>query len=346
MASAVHAGSPPEAAVAPHDGGLWEFAAGRGLQALVVGTSKDPNAKLTVLLVSPEGDAPSLAVKAPTTAAAEAAVDAEVRVLTELRKRGLGPLEETVPRVVGRVAFEGRRAAVIGALPGRPMSTLYSRRGHTANADRVRADFQSAGAWLAELQRQTAAGRAPVELDGGVVSRLRDRFGDDPNLGADLDRLTAIHARLRHNEVARTVVHGDFWFGNLLVRDGCVSGVVDWEAASMSGEPVRDLVRFANVYALYLDRRTRPGRRVGGHPGLRADEWGAGIEYALDAPGWFPTLYRRFLQDGLARLGADPAGWRDAALAGVAEVAALTDHHEFARLHLELFRRLTSQESA
>ena len=84
-------------------------------------------------------------------------------MLTELRKRGLGSLEETVPRVVGRVAFEGRRAAVIGALPGRPMSTLYSRRGHTANADRVRADFQSAGAWLAELQRQTAAGRAPVD---------------------------------------------------------------------------------------------------------------------------------------------------------------------------------------
>ena len=133
--------------------------------------------------------------------------------------------------------------------------------------------------------------------------------------------------------------------GSVLVRDGCVSGVrlggrIDVRRAGA------DLVRFANVYALYLDRRTRPGRRVGGHPGLRADEWGAGIEYALDAPGWFPTLYRRFLQDGLARLGADPAGWRDAALAGVAEVAALTDHHEFARLHLELFRRLTSQDSA
>ena len=121
-----------EAAVAPHDGGLWEFAAGSGLQALVVGTSKDPNAKLTVLLVSPEGDAPALAVKAPTTAAAEAAVDAEVRVLTELRNAASARSRKRSHASSAVVAFEGRRAAVIGALPGRPLSTLYSRRGHTA----------------------------------------------------------------------------------------------------------------------------------------------------------------------------------------------------------------------
>ena len=156
----------------------------------------------------------------------------------------------------------------------------------------------------------------------------------------------AIHARLRLNQVPRTVVHGDFWFGNILVSGGRVSGVVDWEAATTRGEPVRDLVRFANMYALYLDRRTRRGRRVAGHRGLRADRWGAGLEYAIGGTGWFPTIYRRFLEDGLARLGAEPKSWRDAALAGVAEVAALTDHGDFARFHLELFRRLTSDEVA
>ena len=97
------------------------------------------------------------------------------------------------------------------------------------------------------------------------------------------------------------------------------------------------------MYALFLDRRTRPGRRVAGHRGLRAGTWGAGVEYALDGHGWFPDLFRGFLKDGLARLGASPASWRDAALAGIAEVAALTDDHEFARRHLELFRRSASQ---
>jgi hypothetical protein len=64
------------------------------------------------------------------------------------------------------------------------------------------------------------------------------------------------------------------------------------------------------------------------------------VEYALDGRGWFLELSRRFPREGLARLGASPASWRDEALAGIAEVAALTDHEGFARLHLELFRRI------
>jgi hypothetical protein len=103
-------------------------------------------------------------------------------------------------------------------------------------------------------------------------------------------------------------------------------------------------VRFALMYALYLDRRTRAGRQVPGHAGLRAGPWGAALEFALDGAGWFPELFRRFLGDGLSRLGAAPEDWRDAALAGIAEVAALTDHPDFARHHLELFRRVVRQE--
>ena len=60
-------------------------------------------------------------------------------------------------------------------------------------------------------------------------------------------------------------MHGDFWFGNLLTRDGVVSGVVDWEHAAAQGSPLRDAVRFVLSYSLYLDRHTRPGRRVLGH---------------------------------------------------------------------------------
>jgi len=99
-------------------------------------------------------------------------------------------------------------------------------------------------------------------------------------------------------------------------------------------------VRFALMYALYLDRRTRPGGRVKGHRQLRAHAWGAGVEYGLDGDGWFPELFRRFLRHGLSRLGAAPECWRDAVLAGIAEVAALTDDPEFGRRNLELFRRL------
>lgn len=315
---------------------LWEFVAASGLQSLVVATSKDPNAKVTVLLVSPQSGEAVFAVKAPTTAGAERAVDAEARVLGLLDRTRLGALGETIPRLVEIVEFAGRRAFVMSALPGRPLSTAYASRRHTRDPAKVAADFAAAGEWLAELQRATAGDEVGPERGGGVLARLADRFAGDGALEHDLERLAAIEARLRRSAVRRTVVHGDFWVGNILGSNGRVSGVVDWEAAAPAGEPVRDLVRFANMYALYSER----GRRA------RTRGWGAGLEHVLYGSGWFAALYRRFLQDGLVRLGADPARWRDAGLAGIAEVAALTDHGTFARLHLELFRRLSAREEA
>jgi hypothetical protein len=178
-------------------------------------------------------------------------------------------------------------------------------------------------------------------MDGGIAARLASRFEGETALGDSLARLAEIHGRLSRHKVPRTAVHGDLWFGNVLLEDGRASGVVDWEGAASSGEPVRDLVRFALMYALFLDRRTRSGRPVAGHPELRAGRFGAGVEYALDGSGWFPARFRHFLGAGLERLGASPGSWRDAALAGLAEVAALTDDPDFARSNLELFQRVT-----
>ena len=68
-----------------------------------------------------------------------------------------------------------------------------------------------------------------------------------------------------------------------------------------------------------------------GHPGLRADRWGAGVEYAIDGAGWYPDLARSFVMTGLERLGVPPSCWRDVLLADVAATAAAADHDEFAR---------------
>jgi aminoglycoside phosphotransferase len=318
---------------------LWEFVQASGLQSLVVGVSKDPNAKLTVLLVSPHSGQPALAIKVPTTDGAACAVEAEERALVDVGR--LRPrLMRTIPRVVDHVEFQGRTGIVMTAVRGTPMTTSYLRWRYTASAERVAAHFAAVDAWLAELQRETAGAAAPIDMDGGAASRLASRYCGGHGVRDVLDRVAEIYTRLRREAVPRTAVHGDLWVGNVLLSDGRASGVVDWEAGAASGEPVRDLVRFALMYALFLDRRTRAGRRVAGHPGLRAGDWGAGVEYALDGAGWFPELFRGFLRRGLARLGASPASWHDAALAGIAEIAAMTDHDEFARLHLDLFRRV------
>jgi aminoglycoside phosphotransferase (APT) family kinase protein len=323
-----------------------DFVRASGLSSLVVGTSKNPNAKITILLVSPETGRPLVAIKVPTTDAAARAIEAEARVLLALQGVRLGVME-TTPRVVEILDFGGRPALAMTALEGTPMSTSYLRWRYTAKSANVTAHFVAVGVWLARLQRATAGEVAPLEMDAGVASRLASRFAADEAVAEAVEPLSAIHARLRRNSVPRTAVHGDFWLGNVLLSSGRVSGVVDWEDGVRSGEPVRDVVRFANMYALFLDRRTtRPGRRVAGHHGLRAGEWGAGVEYALYGTGWFPQLFRRFLRDSLTRLGASPDSWRDAALAGIAEVAAFADDETFAHRHLELFRRLVAREVA
>jgi aminoglycoside phosphotransferase (APT) family kinase protein len=316
-----------------------------GLRAVVIGHSKDPNAKLTMMLISPRSGQAVLAVKAPTSDIAGDAVEAEMRMLMALHKVCPASLAQSIPRVVDVVEFEGRTALVTTAVAGTSMTTSYLRWRHTARPALVAGDFTAAGAWLARLQEATAGGSAPLETGEGMVPRLQARFAGDEELEADLERLATLRAGLRSNAVPRCAVHGDFWMGNVLLSRGFASGVVDWEAGVMTGDPVRDLVRFGLMYALYLDLWTRAGRRVAGHGDLHAGSWGAGIAYAIDGRGWFPELFRRFLRNGLRRCGAPPESWRDLVLVGLAETAAFTDDPEFGHRHLQLFRRLSIAES-
>jgi aminoglycoside phosphotransferase (APT) family kinase protein len=247
-----------------------------------------------------------------------------------------------VPSPLGPVDHGGLAAIVTTAVPGKPMSASYLRRRHTGRRGPVTDDFQAALDWLAELHRATAGAAAPIDRAAGLAARLRRRFPDDERQDELAGRLAELDSRLGSASTPRTAVHGDYWFGNLLLDRGRVSGVVDWESGAVSGEPVRDLARFALSYALYLDRGTRPGRRVRGHRGLRAGAWGEPVAFALEGSGWFPRLFRGFLEAGLSRLGAPASLWREVALAGIAELALRSDDDEFARAHLDLFQRLAA----
>jgi hypothetical protein len=311
------------------------------MRSVIIGTSKDPNAKITILLLPVGGDRPVLALKVPTTDLAARAVEREGRMLVEVRRRCRRSFMRSIPRVVDLLEFNGRTALVATAVPGVPMSTAYLRWRHTARHRAVASDFAIASHWIAALQKETARDPGPLDIGQDAAGILANRYADESKTAACIQQLEAICERLRTNRTPRTAVHGDLWFGNMLTTGGRITGVVDWELGLASGEPVRDLVRFPLMYALYLDRHTFPGGSVAGHRGLRRSMWGAGIAHAIDGDGWFPDLVRGFIQGGLHRLGASPGSWRDAALAGVAEVAATTDDREFGRHHLELFHRLT-----
>src|SRR5690606_1157569 len=82
---------------------------------------------------------------------------------------------------------------------------------------------------------------------------------EDPVAGA-LELLPATgHARIRELLRARgplathprpSVLHGDFWPGNVLWRDGRIAAVLDWEDAAV-GDPLSDLAA-ARLERLYV----------------------------------------------------------------------------------------------
>lgn len=308
--------------------------------------SKDPNAKLTILLFPPGGDHPQFVAKVPTTSVAAAKVRHEAMVLASLDRGKLDPISGTIPEVEEVVEHMGWSVLVTTALPGRLMLASYHNWRHTARPLSVMEDFEAARLWLTEFEHASSVGATTLAaMIEGVTAELAQRFGDDSFTGEDAKVLVTLHDRLDRQSVGRGLVHGDFWPGNLLVSDGKVSGAIDWEISRPDGPLTRDLARFAIAYSLYLDRHTRSGRRVPGHAGLRAGAWGAGLEYAIKGSGWYPDVVRHFVAEGLQRLGVDPSCAGDVILAEIACIAAEADDLEFAKNHLRLLRRLTWTEA-
>lgn len=335
--------SPSSVPAPPADPDLRALLGTPGSRVILLDASRDPNAGVMLLVTAPGATEPHLAVKIATTAAAAEVIEREARLLVELRLRPLPRVDETLPRHIGIFDADGMLASATTVVPGIPMRTSYHAFRHSARPDSVRRDFAAAQNWLMALHADSMAAAAPIALLDGVAARIAARWPDDPRALDLAERLEPLAARLASAGTRRTVVHGDFWAGNLLISRDAVTGVVDWAAAELSGEPLRDVVRFVFGYSLYLDRHTRPGRPVSGHPGLRADGWGAGIRYGMSGEGWYGHLVRDFVESALARLGAPAGLWRAALLAGLGEIAATADHADFALCHRDLLCQLISE---
>lgn len=324
-----------------------------GNRTVLLDSSRDPNAGVTMLLTPAGTDRPELAVKVATTPAAAAAIAREARLLTALQLLPLGRAGLAIPKPAGVFQVDEMLAAASTVVPGVPMRTRYHGFGHLRRPEAVRADFAAAGAWLADLHAASAGDSMPISLLDGVPALITARWPGDPRASALAGRLEPLASRLASGRTPRTVVHGDFWAGNLLVASPgvaaagatgvAVTGVVDWPAGQLAAEPLADVARFALTYALYLDRHTRAGRPVAGHPGLRAGRWGAGLEYAIAGEHWFGRLVSEFVTAALNRLGAPTALWRDVLLAGIADVAVTADHPDFAAHHRDLLLRMLSK---
>lgn len=315
-----------------------------GRRLVVLLHSRDADASCVLLLFPRGEDRPDRVVKLAANPSSAARVHAEAARLAALAEDLGDRLPAGVPRVLDVLGHRGQPALVTTAQPGVSMLVRYHRGGHTAHARAVCGDFVAAESWLDELQAASAGPAQPLDLAPGTVERLSGWCASEPAARLVLDRLVGVQRRLRRHRAPTTWVHGDYWPGNLLVADGKVTGVVDWERAEPAGGPLRDRVRFVLGYAYYLDRHTGPGRGVRGHPGLVAGVPGAGVRYALDGDGWFPEAVRRFLARGLATWDLPTGCVRDAVLAEVAATAAEATDPGFVRDQLVLFLTLSESQ--
>jgi aminoglycoside phosphotransferase (APT) family kinase protein len=95
---------------------------------------------------------------------------------------------------------------------------------------------------------------------------------------------SALQAR---EDASATWIHGDLHPRNVLVREGKITGIIDWGDIS-SGDRATDL---AAVWMLFSDRITRNKALL---------EYGADDEVVLRAKGWAILFATLFVETGLS----------------------------------------------
>ncbi len=155
------------AAAAASDPELRTVIGRPGTTAVLLSGSRDPNAKMTLIVLDRYG--PALVAKVPTTAPAEAAVRHEAAALVALASLSLGRLSATLPRTLGYATHDGRTVLLSTALRGRSMAVSYHGWHHTARRRHVERDFAAAG--------DLAARSADAHRRSGAAGQPRHRCG-------------------------------------------------------------------------------------------------------------------------------------------------------------------------
>jgi aminoglycoside phosphotransferase (APT) family kinase protein len=206
---------------------------------------------------------------------ARSQIDAQVAALEALQAAGPPPFVAT--RVPQQLAA-GRSGLVEWSLERR----LAGYR----PLDRVsRAVLADCIDFLVALHGLDGAGTAEV-FPSADAAAIAPFCGD-----AEAEAVRALGERLDSQlaDVPRGFGHGDFWAGNLLIENGRLAGVVDWDAAGPGRVPLLDFLH------LHLIAERRPG-------GIA---WGQAIvEYLLP---WAQAGGDSAAQEYCRRIGLDPS---------------------------------------
>lgn len=170
-----------------------------------------------------------------------------------------GSVQRTVPKtfLLGRI--NGLACSVEQAISGEPMEIARSRwRLDTKTARSVRA-FSD---WLVSFQYQMQTGYG--RLDHSSISKLLATSKAHLNGPSIPERVTALLSHLEYStpalQLPLTWRVGDCHHSNILLSDGQVSGVVDWDGAQPGQWPIYDWFQFVFEYAQEYSKKLRPTR--------------------------------------------------------------------------------------
>ena len=136
-----------------------------------------------------------------------------------------------------------------------------------------------------QLVRQVAAALAafprtdgpPLALEAdlrGIVARVPSRAERTARLAESIAAEVA--------DLPAVLRHGDLWTGNLLVADGTLSGIIDWDAAHPAGVPGSDLVQLVATELRGRQRRSLGAAYV-------ARPWDS-TEFRVAAADYWPAI--------------------------------------------------------
>ena len=133
---------------------------------------------------------------------------------------------------------------------------------------------------LVELFRLGTSDAAPSQTCAADLQRIAGAIPPDAAAAAERLATAADHVL---SDVPRGFGHGDFWYENLLVNSGRLTGVIDWDSAGPGRFPLLDLLHL----------------RLSAHRAVPGYRWGSALLDVLMpwADGGADDLGRRYCED-------------------------------------------------
>jgi len=181
------------------------------------------------------------------------------------------PISARVPRPLCEGTIGGQTFFAESRLPGVSLGAALSR-----DATRIgrRHWLEQAETFLRAMNPELDKQPATALNDGEAGAEIRAMLERVLSHVADAGLREATRSMFEASTMGATsrigIVHGDFGCGNILVSDGAITGVIDWEASRRTAPPVLDAFNYVDSVGRSCDARLSIVETI---PMLAEGEW-------------------------------------------------------------------------